>query len=246
MRGVSQYPDGSQSSTGAKGPAAPSVMPGGTIPIPTQPVDMGKSQETKRREEIMVLVILSILVVALSVGAFIAVNILRQFSGSIFTQVEKSGISVSDLKSLGKFRQLRVGGRLAAGLLLAIAFLSRGVTTLLYAIVWGAFDLVTVLVTISFIRNSAKKKPANALEVVAVIVGLFAALVTIYMPIEIYTHFRDSSYWIPGTDNYLSLWVMLPTIIWGIYLLIYFICSVIYTLEKHRNTVTEPGTGGVS
>ncbi|MBO4687081.1 MAG: hypothetical protein J5636_01075 [Clostridiales bacterium] len=216
------------------------------IAIPTQPVEMGKSLESKRREEIVALLILMFLAVLLSFAAFIAVNVLRHFSGSIFKTVEENGISIDSLKSLSAIRNIRVGGRIAIGLMLGVALLSRGATTVLYAIVWGIADLVAVLVTISFFRNSVKKKPATILDVVAVIVSLFTIVVTVYMPYEIWTKGRESEYWIPGSENSVSLWVMLPAIIWSVYLFIYLICAIISALRERHNKANNHTEGSIS
>lgn len=220
--------------------------PYGTVAIPTQPTDMGKKLESKRREEVTALLILMFLAVLLSVAAFAAVHILRHFSGSIFKIVEENGISVDSLKSLSAIRNIRVGGRVAIGLILGVALLSRGATTVLYAIVWGIADLVSILVTISFFRNSGKKKPATVLEFIAVIVSLFTIVVTVYMPYEIWTNGRETSYWIPGSENSVSLWVMLPAIIWSVYLVIYLICAIISALGKRNNSVKNPTEDSIS
>ena len=239
MRGVSQYPDS------AKTPV-PQAVPGAPVSIPTQPQAMASTQVPQKREEISVLIILLFLAVLLSVAAFIAVNVLRHFSGNIFNTLENNGISIDSLQSLRSITKIRVGGEVAIGLILAVALLSRGATTVLFSILWGIADIATILVLISFFRNTAKKQKAGALEILAVIVGLFSMVVTVYMPIEIFRHFREAEYWIPGSENRLSLWVMLPTLIWGIYLVIYFIFAILSMLEKHRNTVTNADIGGLS
>ncbi|MBR5976099.1 MAG: hypothetical protein IK020_13105 [Clostridiales bacterium] len=244
MRGYGKQP---QNQTGANGtvPAQPQD-PYANVAIPTQPADMGKALESKRREEVAALLILMFLAVLLSVAAFVAVNVLRHFSGSIFSAVEENGISIDSLKSLSAIRNIRVGGRVAIGLMLGVALLSRGATTVLYAVVWGIADLIAILVTISFFRNSAKKKPATPLEVLAVIISLFSIVVTIYMPYEIWTNGRDAKYWIPGAENSVSLWVMLPTIIWSVYLLIYLICAIISALKKRGKADIHPMEENIS
>lgn len=219
------------------------VRSDGSIPIPTQPANMGKALESKKREEIMVLVIFMLLAVLISWGIFIAVAILRQFAEPIFDRVENAGVSVENLKSLAAFRNIRtirIGGRVAVGVILGIALLSRGVTTLIMSILWGLANLITILASISFFRNSARRKAASPMEISALVVGAFAILTSIYMPIEIANSFLSTKYWIPCTTNSISLWVMIPTLAWTLFLVVYFIVAVISVATRPRNNVTNP------
>ena len=206
----------------------------GVKQIPTQPADMGKELQKKSsgREEIAVLIIFMLLAVVLTWGAFACVSILQRFSGPVFEKVENSGISIKSLSSLSAFRRMRISGSLAIGVLLAVAFLSRGVTTLLCAIAWGIADLIMLLVLIKFISNSAKREKTRPMDIAAIVVSAFAMLTTIYMPYEIATNFASPKYWIPGTHNSISFWVMLPCIVWSAFLVVYFIYAVAKALSK--------------
>lgn len=217
-------------------PPAPPVVryADGSIAIPTQPQDMGKALESKKREEIIILVILMLLAVLITVGAWVAVTVLRSNADTIFEQVENAGVSISKLESFPAFGKITIGGKLAIGILLAIVLLSRGATTVLMMILWGLAGLVTALVTIVYCINTSKTRPAKALDIGALITGWAALLVSVYIPYEIAANWRSLKYWIPGDSNRISFWVMLPAIVWGIYLIIYFITAVISMTKKNR------------
>ncbi|MBP5492125.1 MAG: hypothetical protein J6Y08_04710 [Clostridiales bacterium] len=219
------------------------VQYGVPIQIPTQPADMGKKYETKKREEIMLLVIFMLLAVVISIGAFIAVTVLQHYAGDIFDKIEKAGLSAKNLSSLSSYIRIpgmRFVGMSAGAVLLAVIFLSHGATTFVMMIVWALSNLITILVIIAFFVNSSKK-PANALEIGAIVVGFLSLLTWVFMPLEIVRNATNSKYWIPSTHNYISVWVMIPTILWGIYLLIYFICAIVSMCRKKSSTDSPQG-----
>jgi len=254
MRGYGrqQSQTGTKPSSGAPSMGRQSEIPAqpqdpyGNIVIPTQPSDMGRKLENRKREEVSVLLVLMFLAVFLSIGICIAVYILRQFSGPVFKIVEESGVSIDSLKSLSSIGRIRVGGKAAIGVILAVALLSRGATTVLYAMIWGIADITSILVSVSFFRNSAKKRSAAFLEYVSVFLGLFTIAVSLYTPYEIWTHWREAGYWIPGSENSVSIWVMLPSILWGSFLLIYLIVSVFSWKKGQKNNVKKPTEDSVS